>query len=90
MEFPCWLSHLPDQIEEFETRVDYKAWRVLHLNISFLLLAVHANMHQSPHSNSIESKQEDGNGNSVSVSDLALAGSEGRIGFRGLFENKFM
>lgn len=75
---------------KFETRVDYKARRVLHLNISSLLLAIHANMHQSPHSNSIESKQEGGNGNSLSVSDLALAGSEGRIGFRGLFENKFI
>ncbi|KAG1862753.1 D-xylose-proton symporter [Suillus subalutaceus] len=47
-------------------------------------------MPQSPLSNSIESKQEGGNGNSVSDSDLVLAGSEGRVGFRGLFENKFI
>lgn len=42
-------------------------------------------MLQPLHSNSIESKQED-----VIVSDLALVGSQGRVGFSGLFENKFL
>ncbi|KAG2342857.1 general substrate transporter [Suillus weaverae] len=36
----------------------------------------------------IDSKQEDGNGSVVS--ELALVGPEGRVGFRGLFENKFL
>ncbi|KAG1777773.1 general substrate transporter [Suillus placidus] len=36
----------------------------------------------------IDSKQEDGSGSIVS--ELALAGPEGRVGFRGLFENKFL
>ncbi|KAG1900577.1 general substrate transporter [Suillus fuscotomentosus] len=42
-------------------------------------------MLQPLHSNSIESKQKDG-----IVSDLALVGSQGRVGFRGLCENKFL
>ncbi|KAG2055373.1 D-xylose-proton symporter [Suillus hirtellus] len=42
-------------------------------------------MLQLLHSNSIESKQEDG-----TVSDLTLVGSQGRVGFRGLCENKFL
>jgi hypothetical protein len=90
VEFPCWSTYLQvsDQIEKLKTRVGYKARHVLNLNISSLLFAIHANMHQSPHLNSIESKQEAGNGNSVP--DLVPAGSEGRVGFRGLFENKFM
>ncbi|KAG1752876.1 general substrate transporter [Suillus lakei] len=38
--------------------------------------------------NSIECKQEHGNGSTVC--DLALAGPEGRVGLRGLLENKFI
>jgi hypothetical protein len=45
-------------------------------------------MPQLLHSNSTESKQEDGN--QIEVSDLALVGPEGRAGFSGRFGNKFM
>ncbi|KAG1870236.1 general substrate transporter [Suillus subalutaceus] len=45
-------------------------------------------MPQLLRSNLTESKEEVGN--SSIVSDLALVGPEGRVGFRGLFENKFL
>ncbi|KAG1751451.1 D-xylose-proton symporter [Suillus paluster] len=45
-------------------------------------------MPRSLHSNSTESKQEDDHGSGSP--DLVLARSEGRVGFRGLFENKFI
>ncbi|KAG1890155.1 D-xylose-proton symporter [Suillus subluteus] len=45
-------------------------------------------MPQLLRSNPTESKEEVGN--SSIVSDLALVGPEGRVGFRGLFENKFL
>ncbi|KAG0700844.1 D-xylose-proton symporter [Suillus ampliporus] len=45
-------------------------------------------MPRSLHLNLTDSKQEDGNDSGDS--DLVLAGSEGRVGFRGLFENRFI
>ncbi|KAG2135494.1 D-xylose-proton symporter [Suillus clintonianus] len=45
-------------------------------------------MSQTPHSNWIESKQEDGIRSSVS--DLVIARPDGLVGFRALFENKFI
>lgn len=59
------------------------------------LLAIHCNtsskwenMPRLLRSNPTESKEKVGN--SSIVSDLALVGPEGRVGFRGLFENKFL
>ncbi|KAG1812055.1 general substrate transporter [Suillus subaureus] len=46
-------------------------------------------MPQLLRSNSTVSKEEVGNTGSI-VSDLALVGPEGRVGFRGLFGNKFI